>query len=81
MAGSQQESKERRPSEYAREAVSEWGKATRYAARAAMIYAATRKAAAGDKPSLLERLNPAKTDKGGRLGSVADTALAKPSSG
>jgi uncharacterized membrane protein len=77
MAGSQQESKDPRPSEYAREALSQWGKATRYAAKAAMIYAAARKARAGDGPALLERLNPAKTDKGGRLGSVADTALSK----
>jgi uncharacterized membrane protein len=59
---------------YAREALTEWGKAARYAARAV---AARRAERATDKPPLTERLNPAKTDKGGRLGDVADIALSK----
>ena len=59
---------------YAREALTEWGKAARYAARAV---AARRAERATDKPPLTERLNPAKTDKGGRLGNVADIALSK----
>jgi len=84
VAGSQAQSKERRPSQYAQEAFAEWGKAARYAGRA--VSPALRQAAksvagragqSGDRPPLGERLNPAKTEKGGRLGDVADAALSK----
>src|SRR5438067_405754 len=53
---------------YAREAVAEWGKAVRYAT-----------AALGktEGPSLKDRLNPARTGKGGRLGAGADRLLSK----
>src|SRR5436190_4623155 len=84
MAGSRTEANDRRPSEYAKEALSEWGQAARYGARAlapamkgvtsaATSYAERRRG----KAPLRERLNPAKTDKGGRIGDVADTTLSK----
>jgi uncharacterized membrane protein len=52
---------------YAREAVTEWGKAARYAAAALRD---------PDGPSLKDRLNPA-TGTGGRLGDAADRLLSK----
>src|SRR5881392_809351 len=58
------------PGQYAREAISEWGKAARLAAAAISR-------GNGERPPLKERLNPAKTDKGGRLGNVADFLMAK----
>jgi len=72
MAGSQ--TSEKGAGEYAQEALSEWGNAVRYGARA---IAAKRRARAEAKPPLKERLNPAKTDKGGRMGDVADIVLSK----
>ena len=60
--------------DYAREAAREWGNAARYGARA---IAARRRENKEDRPSLRERLSPATTDKGGRLGDAADSALAR----
>ena len=73
------------PSEEAREALAKWGLALRYASaavRPAAKQAATgvkqriAKATSGDG-SLKERLNPAKTGKGGRIGDGADALLEK----
>ena len=85
MAGSQAQSKETRPSRYAREALSEWAKAARYSSRA--VSPALKEVASSLRPrvkpgggpgqSLRERLNPANTEKGGRLGDAADFALEK----
>ena len=66
--------------DYAREAFSEWGKAARYGARAAASATAAlaqRRRGRNDRPPLRERLNPATTEKGGKLGDVADIALSK----
>jgi uncharacterized membrane protein len=62
--------------EYGREALTQWAAAARYGVRA---LAARREAAKAVKarPSLKERLDPTKTDKGGKAGDVADTALSK----
>jgi uncharacterized membrane protein len=59
---------------YAQEAMSEWGKAVHYGARA---LAAKRREGGNDRPPLKERLNPSKTDKGGRVGDAGDWALSK----
>src|SRR5436190_20199813 len=72
MAGSQ--TQDRGAAAYGREALAEWGKAARYGVRA---LAAKRRERVKDRPPLKERLNPAKTDKGGRLGDVADAVLSK----
>ena len=72
----------RRPStqssagDYAREAASEWAKAARFGA-AALIAGKGGKDKSGDKPPLKERLNPASTEKGGRVGDAADNLLSK----
>src|SRR4051794_35615452 len=80
-AGRQSQSKEKRPSEYVREALSQWAKAARYSGRAlspAIKDAATALRPGGEEgPSLLERLDPSSTDKGGRLGDAADFVLGK----
>jgi hypothetical protein len=64
----------------------EWGKAVRYAAAAvAPVAKRTGEGAKNlvlrrgdrDRPSLRERLSPATTDKGGRLGDAADWLLAR----
>lgn len=78
---------EERPGEYAREALTEWGKAVRYAAAALVPMtkratdgaksAVARKAADANQQSLTDRLNPAKTEKGGRVGDAADALLAQ----
>jgi uncharacterized membrane protein len=60
--------------DYTREALSEWGRAMRYGARAVAELRQERKENGGP---LLERLNPAKTEKGGRLGDAADVALSR----
>ena len=60
--------------DYAREAAHEWGNAARYGAKA---IAARRSENKEDRPSLRERLSPSTTDKGGRLGDAADSALAR----
>ena len=76
-----------RPSEHAKDAISEWSKALRYGA-AAIAPAAkrarertketvARKTESANEQSLLDRLNPAKTDKGGRIGDAADALLAR----
>jgi uncharacterized membrane protein len=58
---------ERRPSEYAREALSEWRQAIRYAASAVRP---------GDRPPLKQRLK-AKEQVRGRVGNAADALLSK----
>jgi uncharacterized membrane protein len=65
-----------RPGDYAREALAEWRKAARFGATA--LLASRRSAAeAGKKPPLKERLNPANTEKGGRIGDALDGLLSK----
>lgn len=64
---------EKGPAEYGREAVSQWADAARYGMRAL----AARREAARSGPSLRERLDPTKTDKGGKAGDMADMALSK----
>ena len=64
--------------DYAKQAISEWAKAARFAAAA--LSPAVKGAAATTKtkgPPLKDRLNPAKTQKGGRLGDAADFLLDK----
>jgi uncharacterized membrane protein len=66
------------PGDYAREAVSEWAKAARYAAAAISPALKARGTAKKAKNApLRDRLNPSQTDKGGRLGDVADFLLDK----
>jgi|SRR5689334_18580710 len=61
---------------YGREALSEWSDAIRYGGRA--ISARLREGAGqSDRAPLKERLNPSRTEKGGRLGDAADAALAR----
>jgi uncharacterized membrane protein len=71
MAGSQGKPADRRPSEYAREAVAEWGKAARYGARALapVVRNATKNVTAG----FAER----RSERGGKAGDLADAALSK----
>jgi uncharacterized membrane protein len=76
------------PVEDAGEALREWGKAIRYGAAAISPVAKRAELAATDlaqrrrerrkqRQSLIDRLNPSKTEKGGRLGDVADKVLSK----
>ena len=58
---------------YGREALSHWGEAIRYGARAI----SARRQERADRAPLKDRLNPARTDKGGKAGDVADKALSK----
>lgn len=61
---------------YGREALLEWGSAVRYGGRAIAARLQARKEASDHVP-LRERLDPSKTEKGGRVGDAADAALAK----
>ena len=67
------------PGKYAREALSEWRKAARFGAAALVASGAGGGKSKGksEKPPLKERLNPASTQKGGRVGDAADTLLSK----
>jgi uncharacterized membrane protein len=67
------EAKQKGAAAYGREALSHWGEAIRYGARA---ISARRQERAARAP-LKERLNPSKTEKGGKAGDVADKALSK----
>jgi uncharacterized membrane protein len=73
---------------HAREAASEWRKAAGYGAaavasgarKAALVgkaWRARRAARTADGPGVLERFNPAKAEKGGKAGDLADRALSK----
>lgn len=73
MATSQAEKAEKGAADYGREALSQWADAARLGMRA---LAARREAAEG-KSGVKERLDPTKTDKGGKAGDVADLALSK----
>jgi uncharacterized membrane protein len=64
---------EKGPAEYGREALAQWADAARYGVKAL----AARREAAKSGPSLKERLDPTKTDKGGKAGDMADLALSK----
>jgi uncharacterized membrane protein len=67
---------EKGAADYGREALSQWTEAARYGVRAL----AARREAAKDGPGLSrlkERLDPTKTDKGGKAGDMADLALSK----
>lgn len=80
MATSEAKKAEKGAADYGREALSQWTDAARLGVRA---LAARREAAEGKpglaegKPSLRERIDPTKTDKGGKAGDVADMALSK----
>src|SRR3954451_22035886 len=65
------------PGEYAREALSEWRKAARFGAAALVASGAGGEKSKSEKPPLKERLNPATTEKGGRVGDAADNLLSK----
>jgi uncharacterized membrane protein len=73
---------EKSAAEYGREALAQWAEAARYGARA---LAARREAAKVgsnlegrlDPSGLKDRLDPTKTDKGGKAGDMADLALSK----
>src|SRR4051794_7989565 len=67
------------PGEYAREALSEWRKAARFGAAAVVASGAGggKSKSKSEKPPLKERLNPATTEKGGRVGDAADNLLSK----
>src|SRR4051794_8184486 len=60
------------PGQYAREALSEWRKAARFGAAALVASGTGVDKSKSEKPPLKERLNPATTEKGGRLGDAAD---------
>jgi uncharacterized membrane protein len=62
---------------YAREALSEWRKAARFGAAAVVASGTGVDKSKSEKPPLKERLNPATTEKGGRLGDAADSFLSK----
>jgi uncharacterized membrane protein len=64
---------EKGAADYGREALLQWADAARYGARAL----AARREAAKEGSSLKERLDPTKTDKGGKAGDMADLALSK----
>jgi uncharacterized membrane protein len=64
---------EKGAADYGREALSQWTDAVRFGVRA---LAARREAAKGGH-NLRERLDPTKTDRGGKAGDVADLALSK----
>jgi len=61
---------------YGREALSEWGNAVRYGGHAIAARLQAQKEAS-DRVPLRERLDPSKTEKGGRFGDAADSALAR----
>jgi len=64
---------EKGPAEYGREALAEWADAARYGVRALVA----KREASKVGPGLKERLDPTKTDKGGKAGEMADLALSK----
>jgi uncharacterized membrane protein len=71
--------------QYAKEALSQWATAARLSAaslapgvkKTGKAAKAGKDAVSDDKPSVGERLNPAKTDKGGAMGTAADKLLSK----
>ena len=67
------------PGEYAREAFTEWRKAARFGAAALVASGAGggKSESKSEKPPLKERLNPATTQKGGRIGDAADNLLSR----
>jgi uncharacterized membrane protein len=85
--GQRQSRRNGEASAHARQAIAEWRKAVRYGAaaisplaRSAARAARPAKAAGrggGKRPPLRERLDPSKTEKGGRIGNVADKLLSK----
>jgi uncharacterized membrane protein len=70
---SQTRQAEKGPADYGREALVQWADAARYGMRAL----AARRDAAKQGADLKERLDPSKTDKGGKAGDMADLALSK----
>jgi uncharacterized membrane protein len=62
---------------YGREALSQWANAARYGGRAIAATLYEREGPSTDRRPLRERLDPSKTEKGGRVGDAADTALAR----
>jgi hypothetical protein len=65
--------------EYAREALAEWRKAARFGAAALLSSGGGSKpeSKSKDKPPLKERVNPATTEKGGKIGDAADNLLSR----
>jgi uncharacterized membrane protein len=72
-AMSQTRQVEKGAADYGREALLQWADAARYGVRAL----AARREAAKEGSSLKQRLDPTKTDKGGKAGDMADLALSK----
>src|SRR3954447_18264242 len=70
---SQTRQAEKGAADYGREALSQWADAARYGMRTL----AARREAAKDGRGLKERLDPTKTDEGGKAGDMADLALSK----
>lgn len=74
---------EKGAAEYGREALSQWAEAARYGMRALAARRDAAKAGSGLRDAakggsgLKERLDPTKTDKGGKAGDIADMALSK----
>jgi hypothetical protein len=64
-------------SAYAREALTEWRKAARFGAAALLASGGVASKESKDKPPLKKRLNPATTEKGGRIGDAADNLLSR----
>jgi uncharacterized membrane protein len=62
---------------YGREALSEWGGAVRFGGRALAAKLSEREGPSTDGQPLRERLDPSKTEKGGRAGDAADAALGR----
>jgi uncharacterized membrane protein len=66
------------PSAYAREALAEWRKAARFGAAALLASGGgASKGKSKDKPPLKERVSPATTEKGGKIGDAADNLLSR----
>jgi uncharacterized membrane protein len=70
---SQMRQAEKGAADYGREALLQWADAARYGVRAL----AARREAAKEGLGVKERLDPTKTDKGGKAGDMADLALSK----
>jgi len=70
---SQTRQAEKGAADYGREALLQWADAARYGVRAL----AARREAVKEGSSVKERLDPTKTDKGGKAGDIADMVLSK----
>jgi uncharacterized membrane protein len=76
-AMSQTRQPEKGAADYGREALLQWADAARYGVRALAARREAANEAAKGGHSLKERLDPTKTEKGGKAGDIADLALSK----